>query len=177
MGIEPALHNSGSAADLMNCPKCGYTQEKRLDCKKCGVVFSKYYAMFPPGKSSEAAPATRQNPKEPPEQDFRPVMAELETQVHSLSNRFNEIEFEKAERSQLRMDLKNVEQQFHEKLDGIEARLLQCEKLYEQSQVQQTPPPVPDGDSSSTKERLDRVEEKLGSIDFAGQYDRVEREK
>jgi hypothetical protein len=161
--IESALQNSGSVAGSMNCPKCGFTQEKRLDCKKCGIVFSKYYALFPTGHFADSAPVEPPKAQEISRQDIQATLSELQAQVQLLSNRFSQVEFEKAERSQLRLDLKNLERQLFENLERMESRLEN--------------PPTPEAQQETIDprlpeilERVELAEAKLGSVDFAGQY-------
>jgi DNA repair exonuclease SbcCD ATPase subunit len=109
----------------MNCPKCGYEQEERLDCVRCGIVFSKYLALFPKGKAGEAM-----------ESRTRPMVAEdvpdleisqISQQVRDLSRRFNDIEFERAERTRLRGEMKVFEQELHEKLGELGRRIEKIE--------------------------------------------------
>ena len=147
----------------MNCPKCGYAQEKRLDCKKCGIVFSKYYALFPPGKVADAPPAEAPNGQELSGQELRTMVSGLQMQVQVLSNRFAEVEFEKAERNQLRLDLKNLERQLSENIGRLEYRL-------DHPLISPAPQDTTESVLPEMRERLEHLEAKLGSLDFAGQY-------
>ena len=116
----------------MNCPKCGHTQEERLDCLKCGIVFSKYSELhFTTEKAQRAeVPALPpRNPMHPPE-DFTPgEMAELRQTMRELGRRFSELEFERADRNQIWKELRALEksqaawQQYSARLDDFEARL------------------------------------------------------
>ena len=107
----------------MNCPKCGFAQEQRLDCKKCGVVFSKYYALYPSTKPAMPDALEDSIEQELLERERKSAIADLQTQIRELSARFEEIEFEKAERNQLRTDFQNLERQLHETLDLTSSRL------------------------------------------------------
>ena len=147
----------------MNCPKCGYAQEKRLDCKKCGIVFSKYHALFPTSKITDAPPAEASNGQELSGQEVRTMLSGLQTQVQVLSNRFAEVEFEKAERNQLRLDLKNLERQLSENLGRLEYRL-------DNPLISPTPEDTTESALPEIHERLEHLETRLGSFDFAGQY-------
>src|SRR5688500_8980743 len=84
----------------LNCPKCGHEQEERLDCKKCGVVFTKFYALYPQQGATTTLP------------DSTEVMelTEISRLIRDLSRRFNEFEFERAERARLRGDLRVLDQ-------------------------------------------------------------------
>jgi len=115
------------ATGSINCPKCGHAQEERLDCRKCGVVFSKYYALHPPGRLDIAGVAEESSVKKPSEPDQATVISDLQQQVRELSARFAEIEFEKAERSQLRTDLKNLDRRLQDMLDRMALQLEQFE--------------------------------------------------
>lgn len=84
----------------MNCPKCGHEQEERLDCKKCGVVFTKFYALFPQ-QGATTQPVDNTEVME---------LTEISRLIRDLSRRFNEFEFERAERSRLRGDLRILDQ-------------------------------------------------------------------
>jgi chromosome segregation ATPase len=112
----------------MNCPKCGFAQEQRLDCKKCGVVFSKYYALYP--STRPAAPNGLDDPIEQEllERERKNAIADLEMQIRELNARFEEVEFERAERRQLRTDLETVQRELHENLDRTSFRLEEIQK-------------------------------------------------
>jgi DNA repair exonuclease SbcCD ATPase subunit len=113
----------------MNCPKCGFAQEQRLDCKKCGVVFSKYYALYP--LTRPAAPNGLDDPIEQEllERGHKSAIADLQMQIRELNARFEEVEFEKVERNRLRTDLQNLEKQLHENLDLTSSRFEEFKKV------------------------------------------------
>jgi chromosome segregation ATPase len=106
----------------MICPKCGLDQEERLDCKECGIVFSKYNALFSSSESSDSA-----NEGTLKKSEFQ----ELQLQVRELGSRLIEAEFEKVERKQLRSDLKNLEGQIRQNRSQAEARIQQIEERLE----------------------------------------------
>jgi hypothetical protein len=39
------MNSKTADVDDMNCPKCGFQQEKGTECVHCGIVFSRYHAM------------------------------------------------------------------------------------------------------------------------------------
>jgi hypothetical protein len=94
----------------MICPKCGFEQEERLDCKECGIVFSKYQALFPP--ADEAGPADE-------DPQMKSEFHTLQIQVRELSSRMREAEFEKAERKKLRADLKELEERIQHNQEQV----------------------------------------------------------
>ncbi len=102
----------------MICPKCGKEQEERLDCKECGIVFSKYIALF---QSPESHGATDV------EASTKGEFQELQIKVRELSAKTIDIEFEKTERKKLRMDVKNLEEQIQKTQQQVEARFQQLE--------------------------------------------------
>ena len=163
VGTESALHNSGSAADAINCPKCGFLQERRLDCKKCGIVFSKYFALYPPSSFVEGPLADTSNAQEPSGPDIRALVSEMQTQIQVLTGKFAEIEFEKVERNLLRADLKNLERQLSEQIETVRSEL-------EAPVIPPPQPPAVDPRFAVIDERLEQIDSKLGSYDFAGQY-------
>ncbi len=120
----------------MNCPKCGYEQEERLDCLKCGVVFSKYMALQADGTGSQPGSAAVA------ENSASVEILELRQSVRDLGRRFSEVEFERVERGQLRGELKVLDKKVQASLDQITHRLEDLEKLLS---TPQAPPPVPDG--------------------------------
>lgn len=161
----------------MNCPKCGYAQEQRLDCKKCGVVFSKYLALFRSARPAEGMPATDAGAPEPPDHDIRLAFAELQATVKALHSRFAEIEFEKAERNQLRTDLKNLERQLHENAAQLGSRLEQCEQRPDKPSVPQIHHEALDFEIPAIHDRLENVEDRMRGLELAGQYITEMREK
>jgi chromosome segregation ATPase len=97
----------------MNCPKCGHEQEERLDCKKCGVVFTKFYALYP----QQGATAPLAESAEVME------LTEISRLIRDLSRRFNEFEFERAERTRLRGDLRILDQKVESGLKELGDRI------------------------------------------------------
>lgn len=95
----------------MICPKCGLEQEERLDCKECGIVFSKYNALF---QSSQAQDSTDEEAQK--DNDLK----ELQVKVRELASRLIDVEFEKAERKKLRTDVKTLEDQVLKNQQTIE---------------------------------------------------------
>lgn len=106
----------------MICPKCGFEQEERLDCKECGIVFSKYNALF---QGSESPDSTDENALTKSE------FQELEIKVRELSSRVIDVEFEKAERKKLRTELKELEEKIRKDHEEVEARMQRMEKRVE----------------------------------------------
>jgi uncharacterized protein involved in exopolysaccharide biosynthesis len=139
-------------------------QEQRRDCKKCGVVFSKYYALFPSSKTGDSNPATAANPQELSANDFRLMIEELQDQVRMLSTRCSQVEFEKAERTQLRQDIRNLERQLGENIERLEGRMAV------QPAMPQIEQPLLDPRLPELRDRLEQAEATLGSFEFAGQY-------
>lgn len=117
----------------MNCPKCGYEQEERLDCRKCGIVFSKYLAM-----QSEGSPS---GPNPGGENGAPTEILELRQNVRDLSRRFSEVEFERVERGQIKGELKVLDKRVQAGLDQLSLRLEELEKLLS---TPQAPPPIPE---------------------------------
>ena len=163
MEMESVLNGFAAEAGLINCPKCGFAQEKRLDCKKCGIVFSKYYALYPTSRTDDVNSAETTNTPVLSGQDLRTMIEELQIQVQTLSNLCVQVEFEKAERNQLRLDLKNLERQLVENVGRLENRLENVPAP--QAEEQLFDPRLPE-----LRDRLAQAEATLGSFEFAGQY-------
>jgi chromosome segregation ATPase len=148
----------------VNCPKCGFEQEQRLDCRKCGIIFSKYLALQsePSGAASPSAPAENGAPVE---------ILELRQGIRDLTRKFSEVEFERVERGQLKSDLRVLEKKVQTSLDQLSYRLEELEKLL--SNPQAPPPPADDGRLAEVRkelleanvdplnQRVVRIEEKL----------------
>ena len=128
MGTETVVRNSGSATGSITCPKCGYAQEERLDCRKCGIIFSKYYALHPPDKSAEGKGIENSNPQEPSSQELKLLVSDIQLQIRDITAKFSETEFEKAERNRLQKELKELDQKFQSSLEELTARLEGYEK-------------------------------------------------
>ena len=103
----------------MICPKCGFEQEERLDCRECGVIFSKYHALF---QSTDNQDEDIDSPSAVNE------IQELQIQMRDLTSRLIDAEFEKAERKKLRSDLRDLEDLLQSEKAGTEARLRQIEE-------------------------------------------------
>jgi DNA repair exonuclease SbcCD ATPase subunit len=110
----------------VNCPKCGYAQEQRPDCKKCGIVFSKYYAFHAGGK-----PTPEESELPPPHAaaDIAPAdLTDLKQAVRELSRRCSDVEFERAERQRLRDDMRQFSQNTRQEAAALSSRLSELEK-------------------------------------------------
>jgi hypothetical protein len=119
----------------LNCPKCGYEQDTRLDCLKCGIVFSKYSAR----NGDRAATSILSEFQQPGTgEDTSPVtLLELRQELRDLAHRFHEVEFERAERGQLRTEVHNLDRRIESAAEQASIRLDSLEKR------ENEPPPLP----------------------------------
>jgi phage shock protein A len=142
---------------------------------KCGIVFSKYYALFP-SESSAANGLEESIAPAPPsmEQDRGSVLSDLQLQVRELCARFAEVEFEKAERHQLRADLRNLERQLQDNLKRMSAQLGNLEKRFDEPSApiaqQEHGVHLPAllerlGQIENRLERLDHINRKISDLD------------
>jgi chromosome segregation ATPase len=115
----------------VNCPKCGYLQEERLDCRKCGVVFSKYYALHNQEKTlqSDSREASSPQPHVPSSETYLPDLVEIRQNLKEVARRLNETEFERAERVRLSGEIRSLDQkiqdlqaQFASSIEGLEEK-------------------------------------------------------
>jgi archaellum component FlaC len=156
--MESAPYGTESTAGMMVCPKCGFEQDERQECLKCGIVFSKYYALFPSGKEVDAEIPDDGATQDTGNQDHKAMIADLQRQIREIDSRFSEVDFEKAERNRLRADLKDLELQLQANMDQMVERFEQCNA--------QSPSPVQEEEDSGLHgllDRLDQIEEQLES--------------
>jgi hypothetical protein len=106
----------------VNCPKCGFVQEERLDCRKCGVVFAKYFAMYPPDGSTPVESAESfEMPPPAPVDPYQIELSEIRHSLRELTRRFNELDFERIERNRMRNEIRVIEQKLEEGLARLQA--------------------------------------------------------
>lgn len=137
----------------MICPKCGLDQEERLDCKECGIVFSKYNALFPSDESSDSIDE---------EALMKSKFQDLQIQVRELGSRFIDVEFEKAERKKIRSELKDLEQQIQQNQLQTETRMQRMEERLE-SCIQESEQQVRQNQAQA-ETRIQQTEEKLDNF-------------
>ena len=115
-----------SDTTTVDCPKCGFAQEERLDCRKCGIVFSKYYALYPSGPQGEDETgenaAAEDQKRTIAEATNSAELAQLHQSLRELQRRFNEIEFERAERVRLSGEIQTRDQKTDDLLQQISDR-------------------------------------------------------
>lgn len=112
----------------MICPKCELEQEERLDCKECGIVFSKYKALFPSSESSDSGGSDEAA-------SMKSDIAALQIQVREINSQFIDAEFEKAERKKLRTNLKELEQKIDKNQEQVEAWMKRMEDALDKTNV------------------------------------------
>jgi chromosome segregation ATPase len=106
------------------CPKCGYEQEERLDCIKCGIVFNKYIAIHSTGKPNRVEPNTFIQALEGNgEEGTSTELADLRQGLRELQRRVGEVEFERAERNLIKGEMKALDQKIQAFMDSVNARL------------------------------------------------------
>ncbi len=154
----------------MNCPKCGFVQEERADCKKCGVVFAKFFAFHAP----ESGPALMvQEPlsavsTSPVEQSLSDA-SQLHEVTHGLRNleqRFHELEFERAERRRLHGEMRAIDIRLQEGL----ARVTACQEEVELHAGKLSElPPVP------SLQDFSALQIEVRALDILSLHKRIER--
>ena len=145
----------------MKCPKCGHSQEERQDCVRCGIVFAKYYAMYPldrdmPPEGQEAMVSSHAVPAD----TLSAEISELRQGVREIASRLSDVEFERAERSLLRGELKSVELGVAELADDLRSRLLALENR------------PPDPDPAQMSQGLSGT----ALDDLAGRFEQIEEQ-
>lgn len=136
----------------MICPKCGYSEEERLDCRKCGVVFSKYYALHTPARVVVTEAPEIVQPPTPDVENLPAEIADLRHNFKELNRRFNDVEFERAERTRLRGEIRILDQKLKDNLEQALERLNALEQRANN-------PPAPPADASP--EDFQRLKEEL----------------
>jgi chromosome segregation ATPase len=161
--MESAMYGTESAAGMMVCPKCGFEQDERQECLKCGIVFSKFYALFPDGKEVDAEIPDDAVTQDSGDQDQKAMIADLQRQIREMNSRFSEVDFEKAERNRLRADLKDLELRLQANMEQMAERFEQCEARIGEGS---TAPVQQEGDGAlhDLLDRLNQLEEQLKSV-------------
>jgi chromosome segregation ATPase len=151
----------------MICPKCGFEQEERLDCKECGIVFSKYNALFTSSESSDTLEE---------EVSLKSEIQNLEMQVRELSSRLINVDFEKAERKKIRSELTDLNKEVHQNQTEMETRMRQIEERLESSFLESASQVTPeilenlprseeiDQKASELTDNINRINDRLTSL-------------
>ncbi len=122
----------------LKCPKCGYLQEERPDCVRCGIVFSKYIALYSPERTGGAdeldvTPASYPGPPEVPAAE----LSEVRQALRDVMRRLSDVEFERAERNLLRGEIKSLEQKWQKLFEEFGGRLQSLEDSNPGSRLEQ----------------------------------------
>ncbi len=122
----------------LKCPKCGYLQEERPDCVRCGIVFSKYVALYSPEKSGvvdeqDVAHAAYPCPPEMPAAE----LSEIRQALRDVMRRLSDVEFERAERNLLRGEIKSLDQKWQQLFEDLKDRLQAFENSHPGSSLGQ----------------------------------------
>jgi len=153
--------------ETLTCPKCGFVQEERSDCRKCGVVFSKYYALYPSTRPEAIASVASPGTAAQIDRSQKLAISDLQMQIRELNARFAEVEFEKAERIQLRADLKNLEKKLREALEETAARLEQWQHQIDGFCISKAHLETLDFNLAAVMERLEQLEVRMKMLESA----------
>jgi len=153
----------------VNCPKCGFAQEERIDCRKCGVVFAKYYALHAadpaaPADSAETAVPGRVRTEEPAMYES-PELIEIRQELQILQQRFKDFEFERAERKRLQNELRALDEGVRAAIDQIVDRQDGIEQII--AELAATQP-------GNLQQEVDDLRLELGVIDIKSIHTRME---
>ena len=146
----------------MKCPKCGHSQEERLDCVRCGIVFAKYYAMYP--QAADLLPENQEavfSPHPAPTDPLLADVSELRQGVREIASRLTDVEFERAERNLLRGEIKSVEQKVNELAEDLRNRVLALEEYASNPDPTQVPESGPASALEEMLERLAQIERQV----------------
>lgn len=156
----------------MNCPKCGYLQEERLDCRKCGVVFSKYYALHSQEMPLQSDSREASLPPYPPSPEtYLPDLIEMRQSLKEVTRRLNETEFERAERIRISGEIRSLDQkmqdlqaQFASSIEGFEkkAESLTSSELPSEEYLRKLNAELIEAYMDPFLKRLNQVEQKAG---------------
>jgi archaellum component FlaC len=146
----------------VNCPKCGFEQEERVDCMRCGIVFSKYYALHLLSRSIQPATESVTSPADPALPGSDAAMTEVRQTLRDLQRRLGDAEYDRAERGRLRKGLKELEERTAAEFERVHDLI---RALPEETQPGPAPVVVPDPDSVASIAR----ETELLKQRFAGE--------
>ena len=149
----------------LKCPKCGHLQEERPDCVRCGIIFSKYYALYPPdsGGHQEGQDAMLSSYQAAPEA-LAGELSEVRQTLRDVMRRLNEVEFERAERSLLRGDFKTLEQRLQGLFDELKARMQALEHREADVNPEQKRDDLLEKSLAETAEHLERTDGRIGEL-------------
>jgi chromosome segregation ATPase len=149
----------------MKCPKCGHSQEERLDCVRCGIVFAKYYAMYP--QAADLPPENQEtlfSPHPAPADALLAEVSELRQGVREIASRLTDVEFERAERNLLRGEIKSVEQKVNELAEDLKNRVSALEEYVSNPDPTQVPESGPATAIEEMLERLAQIERQVEAL-------------
>lgn len=93
------------------------------------------------------------------------IISDLQLQIREISAKISEVDTEKAERSQLQADLKNLEHQLQVSMELMTNRLEQCETRFSGSALSLSQQEA-DSHLPALLERLNRLEDRLEKVDL-----------
>jgi chromosome segregation ATPase len=153
----------------VNCPKCGFLQEERIDCLKCGIVISKYLAFglpTAPPQTNAVFPAIETSPA-PERQNHAPSaeLIEMRQTIKELQRQVADLEFGRAERARVRAEFKTLGDRVRDELAAIGGRITRVEESHRE---------VTEGLELVSPEELLQLEKDLKETYISPIRDRVE---
>ena len=151
----------------MKCPKCGFEQEERKECLRCGVIFSKFLALYPRGsRAAEAAETRTRVEEEPAWQDTPP---DYSSQIQSITRKLNEIEIDRGERFRIQAEMRIIEQKLTDTIAELSGRIQSLE-----ARLQERGEDAPAVEAAPPADLRGEIQASLDSLDLPSLVSRLE---